>query len=158
MKSYEILPLKNKDIPKKVKDLLTEDLKNYIIMKDGHIITRKLDDSFNNVTIMSYEEALPDMIHVFLDTEYVNDNQDDAYEYNIENVNSGLLIHVPRNTYIENNLHVFYISEDIDLVQNTRIVLEENSELKYFEYLTNVNDASIKFVKNTILKENEKIQ
>jgi len=158
MKSYEILPLKNKDIPKKVKDLLTEDLKNYIIMKDGHIITRKLDDSFNNVTIMSYEEALPDMIHVFLDTEYVNDNQDDAYEYNIENVNSGLLIHVPRNTYIENNLHVFYISEDIDLVQNTRIVLEENSELKYFEYLTNVNDASINFVTNTILKENAKLQ
>jgi Fe-S cluster assembly protein SufD len=158
MKSYEMLPIKSKEVPKKIKSLLTEDLRNYLVIKDGHIIVRELDESFNNVTIMSYEEALPDKINVFLDTEYVNDFEDDAYEYNVENVNSGLLIHVPRNTYIEDNLHIFYISEEIDLVQNTRIVLEENSELKYFEYLTNVNDASINFVTNTILKENAKLQ
>jgi len=158
MKSYEILPLKNKEIPNKIKSLITEDLKNYIVMKDGHIIVRELDESFNNVTIMSYEEALPDKISVFLDTEFVNDYKEEAYDYNVENVNSGLLIHVPRNTYIEKDLHVFYVSEEIDLVQNTRIVLEENSELKYFEYLTNVYDASINFVTNTILKENAKLQ
>ena len=158
MKSYEVLPLNNKEIPKKIQALLTEDLKNYLVIKDGHIIAKDLNESFNNVTIMSYEDALPENIGVFLDTEYVNDNKDEAYEYNVNNVNSGLLIHIPRNTYIEENLHVFYVSEGIDLVQNTRIVLEENSELKYFEYLTNVNEASINFVSNVIVKENAKLQ
>lgn len=158
MKSYEILPLKSKTVPKKIKSLLTKDLENYLVIKDGHIIVRELDDSFKDVTIMSYDDALPEKINVFLDTEFVNENQDTAYEYNIQNVNSGLLIHVPKNTYIKKSIHIFYISEHIDLVQNTRIVLEENSELKYFEYLTNVNDSSINFVTNSILKENAKLQ
>lgn len=158
MRSFECLPLKNKEIPKKVQALLTEDLKNYLVIKDGHIIVRKLNESFNKITIMSYEEALPDKINIFLDTEYVNDFQDDAYEYNIDNVNSGLLIHVPKNTYMEDVLHIFYVAEEIDLVQNTRIVLEENSELNYFEYLTNDKESSINFLTNVVLKENAKIQ
>jgi Fe-S cluster assembly protein SufD len=157
MKSYELIPLKNTEVPASITPLL-EDVKNYIVLKDGHIIEKQLDDSFQQVTIMTYEEALPDKINVFLDTEYVNETDDEAYNYNIENVNSGLLIHVPRNTYIEDVLHVFYVQEEIELVQNTRIVLEENAELKYFEYLTNMTDASINFVTNAVLKENAKLQ
>lgn len=156
MKSYELVPLKNKEIPESIKKLLT-DLKNYIIMKDGHIIKQELTDGFSKVLIKSYEEALPENIGTFLDTEYVNDFSSDAYDYNIGNVNSGLLIHVPRNTYLEDVLHVFYVQENIELVQNTRIVLEENAELKYFEYLSNENDTSINFVSNTVLKENAKM-
>lgn len=157
MKSYELIPLKNKEIPTSIKELLT-DVKNYVVLKDGHIVTKQLDDSFTNVVIETYEEALPQRINTFLDTEYVNDFSSDAYDYNIENVNSGLLIHVPRNTYTEEVLHIFYIQSDIELVQNTRIVLEDNAELKYFEYLSNESDTSINFVTNTVLKENAKLQ
>ncbi len=134
MKTYELIPLKNKEVPNDINTLLT-DLTNYVVLKDGHIIKKDLSAAFNKVVIKTYEDALPEHIGAFLDTEYVNDFSSDAYDYNIENVNSGLLIHVPRNTYIEEVLHIFYVQESIELVQNTRIVLEENAELKYFEYL-----------------------
>ena len=158
MKSYELIPLKNKEIPANIKALLTEDLKNYIVLKDGHIIKRDLDDSFADITIETYEDALPEQIGIFLDTEYVNDTEDEAYNYNVENVNSGLLIHVPRNTVVKDVLHIFYVQENIELVQNTRIVLEDNSELKYFEYLSNQNETAVNFVSNVIVKENAHIE
>ena len=157
MKTYELIPLKNKEVPTHITNLLT-DLKNYVVLKDGHIIKENLSDSFEKVVIKTYEDALPEHIGAFLDTEYVNDYSSDSYDYNIENVNSGLLIHVPRNTYIEDVLHIFYVQENIELVQNTRIVLEENAEIKYFEYLSNETDTSINYVTNAILKENAKLQ
>ncbi len=157
MRSFEITPLDNKEVPSKIETLLT-DLQNYIVVKDGHIIAKQLSEEFDNVYADSYEFALPEKINVFLESEYVNDTQDDAYNYNVENVNSGILIHVPRNKYIEETLHVFYIQSNIDLVHNTRIVLEENSELKYFEYLYNESESSINFVSNTIIKENAKLR
>lgn len=157
MRSYELNPLTNKDVPKQIADIL-DDVKNYVIVKDGHIIKQQLSDAFKQLTIKTYDEALPDHINAFLDTEYVNDNQDEAYDYNIDNVNSGLLIHVPRSKYFEEVLHVFYVQETVELVQNTRIVLEPNSELKYFEYLANTTDTYYSFVSNVILKENAKIQ
>ncbi len=154
MRSFELSPLNNKEVPSEIQALLTDDLLNYVIIKDGHIIKKELSETFNKVYVDSYENALPEQINVFLDTEYCNEYQDDAYDYNIDNVNSGLLIHIPRNIRLEEVLHIFYVQESIDLVSNTRIVLEENSELKYFEYLYNETDASINFVSNTIVKEN----
>ncbi len=154
MRSFELSPLKNKEIPSKIQELLTDDLLNYVIIKDGHIIKRELSENFSKIYIDSYENALPDKINVFLDTEFCNDYQDDAYEYNVENVNSGLLIHIPRNIRLEEVIHIFYIQENIDLVSNTRILLEENSELRYFEYLYNETSGSINFVSNSIVKEN----
>ena len=153
MESYELVPLKDNTIPSKI-NRLTKDLTNYIIVKDGHIVKRALSTVFESIFVDSYSEALPDKLTVFLDTEYVNNVEDEAYKYNVENVNSGLLIHVPRNINITDTLHVFYIQENIDLVNNTRIVLENNSALTYFEYLYNESDSSINFVSNVVVKEN----
>jgi len=158
MKSFELYPLQNKEVPSEIKKLLTEDLKNYIVVKDGHVIVRSLEEEMNQVYIDSYEFALPNKINVFLETEFCNATTDEAYNYNIENVNSGILIHVPRNKYIEKPLHIFYIQGNNELVNNTRIVLEENSELKYFEYLYNETETSYNFVSNAIVKENAKLQ
>ncbi len=157
MVNYELTPLMNNDIPNEITSFLTKDLTNYVIIKDGHIIAKSLEEDFNKVYIDSYEHAIPDKINVFLDSEFVNEYNDDAYTYNIENVNSGLLIHIPKNQVITKTLHVFYIQESIDLVNNTRIILEDNSEFKYFEYLYNVNPSSVNFVSNSIVRENAKL-
>ncbi|QMS84446.1 SufD family Fe-S cluster assembly protein [Candidatus Xianfuyuplasma coldseepsis] len=160
MKSFEIKPLKDNVIPGHIQDLLVDDLTNYIIIKDGHILTKELSSAFDEVLIESYEHALPEYINHFLDTEFVNDfAADDAvYDYNINHVNSGLLIHVPKNTYVEERLHVFYIQADGDLVHNTRLILEPNAELSYFEYLYNESASNINFVTNSIVKENASLQ
>lgn len=159
MKSLEINPLKNNQIPTYIQSLITEEIENVIVMKDGHIILKTLDDSFKKVFVDSYEASLPEKINVFLDSEFCNDYEqvDDLYQYNINHVNSGLLIHIPKNTVVEKPLHVFYIQEGYDLVQNTRIVLDENSEFKYFEYLYNEQPSKISYVSNSIVKENAKL-
>ena len=157
MRSFELNTLLNKEIPSEIQKLLTDDLKNYIVIKDGHILVKNLEASFDKIYVDSYESALPEKINIFLETEFCNADQDEAYDYNADNVNSGILIHIPRNTYIQDTLHVFYIQENGEFVNNTRIVLEENSELKYFEYLYNNSDESINFVSNSIVKENAKL-
>ena len=43
------------------------------------------------------------------------------------------------------------------MVNNTLIVLEPNSEFKYFEYIYNDGEASINYVSNSIVKENAKL-
>jgi Fe-S cluster assembly protein SufD len=157
MNNFELSPLKDKNIPANIQNLITEELNNYIVVKDGHIIKRSLSEQFNKIYVDSYEDAVPKKLDVFLDTEFCNNYTDDAYEYNTENVNSGILIHVPRNTYIDETLHIFYVQENTEFVNNTRIVLEANAEFKYFEYLYNETDTSYNFVSNSIVKENAKL-
>lgn len=158
MEHYEPKPLLNSDIPKTIIDL-TNNLQNYIIVKDGHIIKRLIEPAYETVLIDSLENCLPDHINVFFDTEFVNQyaEQDEQFDYNIKNLNSGLLIHVPNNVALASPIHVFYIQEAHSLIHNTRIVLEPNSEFEYFEYLYNNSVSDINFVSNSIVKENAKL-
>lgn len=157
MERFELIPLNDNEIPNKITSLI-EGLENVVVIKDGHIIKKELTEDFNKVYIGSYSEALPEKIDTFLATEYCNSFSDDAYDYNVNNVNSGLLIHTPKNFATKKQLHVIYLQSKIDLVNNTRLVLEANSELNYFEYLYNESDASINFVSNSIIKENAKLK
>jgi Fe-S cluster assembly protein SufD len=157
MERFELIPLQNDEIPSKIQTL-TDGLENVVIIKDGHILKKDLSEEFSTVYVGSYGEALPGKIDAFLETEYCNEFSDDAYDYNINNVNSGLFVHVPKNLRVAKQLHVIYIQENVDLVQNTRLVLEDNSELDYFEYLYNEKDASINFVSNSVVKENSRLK
>lgn len=157
MRSYELNPLKSDEVPNKILNLLDGDLKNYIVLKDGHVIKKVLETEFEDIFVDSYENSLPEKINVFLDTEFCNLTEDEACNYNAENVNSGILINVPKNVVMTDPLHIFYIQENGELVNNVRIVLEPNSELKYFEYLYNEGEASINFVSNTIIQENARL-
>jgi Fe-S cluster assembly protein SufD len=153
MERFELFDLHSNEIPSDIKTLI-KDLENAIVLKDGHVVYKQLKEEMDSVLIEAYQDALPKHIESFLDTEYCNDFTDDAYSYNINNTNSGLLIHVKRNQVISQKLHIFYIQENIDLVHNTRIILDENSALDYVEYLYNEQDSSINFVSNSIVKEN----
>ena len=159
MKHFELKPLNNPNIPATIQTL-TAQLSNYLIVKDGHIVVRQIDESLQPFFIDSYEHSLPDKINVFFDTEFVNQNEsiDEAYAYNVDHVNSGLLIHVPKNVALATPIHVFYLQEGHPLVHNTRIVLEPNSELKYFEYLYSETSDSVSFVSNSVIKENAQLE
>ena len=147
----------NNDIPGDISKFLTEELVNYIIVKDGFIIKKKLDSSFDKLGLKDIKEAITEKDKDIFDNTFLNDSEDDAYQYNLEEINSGVLIHVPKNLAFMDTLHIFYIQENSDLVNNTLIVLEPNSEFKYFEYIFNSGEASVNFVSNSIVKENAKI-
>ncbi len=147
----------NNDIPSDISKFLTEDLTNYLVIKDGHIIAKQINKSFEKVEINDIKQVIKNNNSIIANNKFLNSLEDEAYQYNIEEVNSGIIIYVPKNIMVTDTLHIFYIQEKTDLVNNTLIVLGENSELKYFEYLYNNGEASINFVSNSIVKENAKL-
>ena len=159
MKDYVEKPLADTSVPEPIVKLISKDLTNYLIIKDGHIVASDLSASFDAIFVGTYGDALPDKLNVFFDSEFVNEHpdHDEAYHYNLDHVNSGLLIHVPRNVAIAERLHVFYLQSEHELVQNVRIVLEPGSEFKYFEYFHNETAADINIVSNSVVRENAKL-
>jgi len=158
MEHYEPIPLQNTDIPSAITNLIPN-LQNYLIVKDGHIVKRSMDEAFERILIDTYDNVLPEHINVFFDTEFVNAYalEDEAYDYNIKHTNSGLLIHVPKHIVTTSPVHVIYIQEGHNMVHNTRIVVEPNSEFAYFEYLYSHTAGTVSFVSNSIVKENAKL-
>jgi len=147
----------NNKIPINISKFLTEDLTNYLVIKDGHIIARSVDDSFAEIKIQNIEELINEKSDILTSSQFLHNFEDEDYKYNVNQINSGIAITVPKNVVVKETLHIFYIQESTDLVNNTLIVLEQNSEFKYFEYLYNTGKANINFVSNTIVKENAKL-
>ena len=145
--------LLNPNIPSEISKFLTEKLTNYLIIKDGHIIRRNLESDLQKLSINNIEDKLK----VFKDNPNLLEFDDSNYQDNLKNINSGILIDVPRNYASDSTLHIFYIQENKDFVNNTVIILNENAELSYFEYLFNTSESSINFVSNSIVKENAKL-
>ncbi len=136
MTSYVKTELLNKNIPSEISKFLTEDLTNYLVIKDGHILVNKLEKNFKNLSVKSINEKS----HIEL-----------------ENVNSGLEIIVPKNFSEKGTLHIFYLQENADITNSTKIELGKNSELRYFEYLFNMTKSNIKFLTNSYISENAKL-
>lgn len=145
-------PLLNDELPNEIVSLITEDLQNYIVLKDGHVMHKHLSAEFDDIEIKTIEYSKDRLVYKQYGIIFKKD--DEALTYNYEEANSGLLIHVPKNTVVENSLHVFYIQEDGELVNNTFLILEQSSSLRYFEYIYNTSDCYVSHVSNSIVKEN----
>lgn len=157
MFTYKNDQVVNLEVPTDISKFLTKDLSNYLIIKDGHIIDKKIDSSFEKISIKNIKEAIAEKDSVLTSSQLLNNYEDETYQFNIKNINSGIVINVPKNLTFSDTLYIFYIQEKSDLVNNTLINLENNSEFKYFEYIYNSGKANINFVSNSIVKENAKL-
>ena len=116
--------LSHLNIPSEIIPLFTDKLTNYLIIKDGVIITSNLAADFEKLTINNLD---------------------------------GLLIDVPKNFSQKETIHFFYIQEKLDFESKTMIILNESSELHYFEYLINTSKTNINYNSTVIIKENAKL-
>jgi len=146
------------EIPKSIKRFITDDLKNYIVIVDGQIVKKDLDSDFNEIYVEDFSNALKEKKDLLDKYQELNNQRNEATKYNYNEANSGLLIHVPKNLDLLNTIHVFYVSTQQELVNNTIIILDENSSFKYFEYFTSENEGKFNFVSNTIVNENSKLE
>jgi len=149
-------PFKNNLIPSPIKRLLSDDLKNYIVVKDGYIIEKSLNQSFDDLIVLDAADLTKNE-EMYYDSESVRSITEDTVLYNYEETTSGLFIKVGRNKVFEETLHVFYIQEEGEMNNNVMIVCEDNSELKYFEYLVSYGETSVNHVTNTFVLENARI-
>lgn len=155
MLRYTEKPLISDEVPSQI-EKLTKNLKNYVVVKDGHIILEVLEEAYQDLYIKQIDEALEDMPDLF-DGGLFHTYKDDAYTYNFEECNSGIVIYVKPDKIYKETLYVFYIQEDGELVNNTTLLLSKSSELHYFEYLYNLNETSYNFVSNSFVGENARL-
>lgn len=156
MLHYAKNPISNENIPKKVAALLEQGITQYIILKDGHVVGSDLD-LVDGLYIKSFDDALSDQKDLINTIDFLNQNTSDAYNYVMDEANSGLVIRVKKNLNIEEQLHVFIIQEEHDLVHNTIISLEGNAHLKVTEYFCNINPASVNLVNHYLVDENAEL-
>lgn len=149
-------PLANTEVPSDIKRLISDDLKNYLIIKDGHIIEKSLEENFQNLIIQDVQD-LTEQEAMYYNSESVKSITSDSIKYNYEETTSGVFIKAKRNLVFEDTLHIFYIQEDGEMVNNVMIVCEDNSQLKYFEYLASYGEASFNHVSNAFVLENARL-
>lgn len=147
--------LLNEEIPTSITNL-TKNLDNYIIIKDGVILVEELSKEFDELYIKQVDEALVDMPDLF-EGSLFSSYSEDAYNYNFEECNSGIVIYAKPNQVFTETLYVFYIQENGEFVNNTTLLLSKSSELNYFEYLVNSNETSYNFVSNSFVGENARL-
>jgi Fe-S cluster assembly protein SufD len=157
MVRYKKNPLIDDKVPSKLATFLDEELGSYIFVKDGNIIKSNVSKAFDGIYIENFDEAIADKQSLFEKIDQINQVESDAYNYVMENANSGIVIHVPKNRQITERLNVFIIQDEHDLVHSTTVYLEENSSFKYFEYLYNDKEASINIVSNSYVSENARL-
>lgn len=150
---FHKVKLLSDEMPMMIQQLFTTEFTNYVVVKDGHIIAQKLESTFDKLQLTSLEDEQSNPIYG-----EITDYEDDAYQYNKDEANSGLLIQVPRNQVFPDTLHVFYIQEQPEFVNNTFLKLESNSELHYFEYFANMGEGHFNFVSNSIVGENARLE
>ena len=114
-------PIKNTEIPSDIKRLISDDLENYIVLKDGHIIEKSLQDSFKDLIVLDAAD-LSKAEEMYYDSESVKSITKDSVLYNYEETTSGLFIKAPRGKVFEDTLHIFYIQEDGEMNNNVMIV------------------------------------
>lgn len=117
-------------------------LENVLVVKDGRIISQKLDASFETIKITAEIDA---------NIAFSSDSSE-IVKLNEKIRKSTLQIHLPKNTTFKQPLHVFYIAEHEDIAHKTNIIIEENTQFKLFESVTGYHDKTINFVSDTLLK------
>jgi Fe-S cluster assembly protein SufD len=132
---------------------LSEHLEDYIIVQDGVIHTKHIGRDFDDLVILTYDEALANHPELFDFLAKEKHPVEDAYSYNFEECNSGLLLYLPKKKRITKPIHIFYVSTNEEFTHNTLIYLEDESQLNYFEHLFSTSVGSYNYVSNTIVKE-----
>lgn len=136
---FENLTLKNPDSTKPDTDLLPPGAKNAVILKDGEILHRELEEG---LTIGECDIAVKE--------------SNKLINLNINNKNSSLQVNVAKNTKPE-AIYIVYIAESRSLVHQTEITIETGAEAEIIETFTGSNKLSSNIVSKINIKPNAKL-
>lgn len=136
-----------------------EDEENVVVLKDGNIVFTNLSDSFDDVIITTYRDALiannQEVLNVFTKS-LSKETENKFISVNKAFRNSSLLIFVPKNVVVKETLKVHLIATK-DLVHYTQIIASQSSELVLLEKIDNVNAVNANIFSETFVMENAKL-
>lgn len=133
---------------------LSEELEDYIVVQDGQIVKKQLGHAFDDLVVKTYDQALKEHADLFTKLAQEKHPSSDAYIYNFEECNSGLMLYLNKGKRITKPVHIFYVSTKEEFTHNTTIYLSDESQLNYFEHLYSEGIGSYNFVSNVYVGEN----
>lgn len=130
---------------------LYKESKNYIIVKDGNIISKELTDDFNSLQIYTQENN--EVFDLILDNFDFEINTNKLNVLNDVMMNNLIYINVPKNVVIKEPLNIFVIGKDIKTYHTTFVCAQNSSNINIVEYITN-NSVNSSFVTKFDVLEN----
>lgn len=146
-------------LPEEIKPFITDE-ENIVVLYDGSIIYRNLDESFKDLKIVSYYEALEQKDEEALQAllgDVKEESRDRLHALNKAYRNSGLFIKAPKNATFKETLKVHLIAGQHDLVHRSVIIAETSSQLTLLEKIDNVNTARVSITTQTEVKDNANV-
>lgn len=151
---------KENEIPTTVSHLVDSEEQNVVIVCDGVVVYKKLNNAFDGVVIANLTEALTTHEQLFkphfMTLTPIEMNK--LVAMHVANLNSGLFIYVPKNKVINDVLSVIYVQETGSLMNHTLIVAEQSSQFKYIENYHNTSKANINAISEVVVGENAHVE
>lgn len=151
---------KQTHVPSEMDNLVSRDNENVIIVKDGNIIYENLTGNYQDIYINDFNSAFeerPEVIIDFFNKEKENLRHNQMTAFNSGYMNSGILIDIPKNIELKDEIKLYYVQENADFVHRTLVNVGANSSVKFVEYFTNLNECYVNIVSDLFLSENSKV-
>lgn len=142
-------------IPEEIKSFISDE-ENIVIVYDGSIIYKNLNEDFKDVKFVTYYDALENNDTEVLEAlwqDVEEESRDKLHAINKAYRNSGLYIQVPNGVAIKDTVKVHIIASR-DLIHRSVIVANPNSEFTMLEILDNINNARVNLTTQTEVQDN----
>ncbi len=152
---------KQSHVPSEMDYLVSRDNDNVIIIKDGNIIYENLTGNYQDIYINDFNSAFeerPEVIIEFFNKEKEELKHNKMTAMNSGYMNSGILIDIPKNVELKDEVKLYYVQENADFIHRTLVNVGANSSVKFVEYFSNTTECYVNIVSDLFLSENSKVE
>jgi Fe-S cluster assembly protein SufD len=151
----QVLLDKAKQLPEEVQKLVGKGDENVVVMQDGNIVYETLSAKYRDVYINDFHSAFEERPELIVDllsrTTAKQDNQ--MVSLNSAYFNSGIVIDVPKNMEIKENIVLVYLQKRADMVHRSLIRVNRFSWVNVTEYFLDSAPTYANVVTDLILED-----
>ena len=156
-----VILTKQSFVPVELEKLVSLDNENVIIIKDGNIVYENLTGNYQDIYINDFNSAFeerPEVILDFFQRELSELRHNKMTALNGGYMNSGILIDIPKNIELKEEIKLYYVQENVDFIHRTIVNVGANSSVKFVEYFSNLGDCYVNIVSDLYLGEGAKVK
>ncbi len=156
-----VILTKQSHVPVELENLVSLDNENVIIIKDGNIVYENLTGNYQDIYINDFNSAFeerPEVILDFFQRELTELRHNKMTALNGGYMNSGILIDIPKNIELKDEIKLYYIQENVDFLHRTIVNVGANSSVKFVEYFSNLSECYVNIVSDFYLSEGSKVK
>jgi Fe-S cluster assembly protein SufD len=151
----QVLLDKAKELPIEVQKLVNKGDENVVVMQDGNIVYETLSEKYRDVYINDFYSAFEErpelIVELLARTTPKQENQ--MVALNGAYFNSGIVIDVPKNMEIKENIVLVYLQKRSDLIHRTLIRVNRFSWVNVTEYFLDTTPCYANVVTDLILED-----